>query len=42
MNDNIKDLISFKLYEDYENEWKNNYINYPEKSGLLYIEEKKK
>ena len=40
--DNIKDLIPFKLYEDYENEWKKNYTNSPEKSGLLYIDEEKK
>ena len=40
--ENIKDLIPFKLYEDYENEWKRNYTNSPEKSGLLYIDEEKK
>ena len=27
---------------DYENEWKNNYANIPEKSGLLYINEEAK
>ena len=40
--ENIKDLIPFKFYEDYENEWKNNYSNSPDKSGLLYINEEKK
>ena len=40
--DNIKDLTPVTFYEDYENEWKNNYTNSPEKSGLLYIDEEKK
>jgi hypothetical protein len=40
--ENIKDLTPFKFYVDYENEWKNNYSNSPEKSGLLYIDEEKK
>ena len=40
--DNIKDLKPYKFYEDYENEWKNNYTNSPEKPGLLYIDEEKK
>ena len=38
----IKDLTPFKFYVDYENEWKRNYTNSPEKSGLLYIDEEKK
>ena len=40
--ENIKDLKPFKLYEDYENGWKIDYTNSPEKSGLLYIDEEKK
>ena len=40
--ENIKDLTPVLFYEDYENDWKNNYTNSPEKSGLLYIDEEKK
>ena len=40
--DNFKDLIPFKSYVDYANEWKMNYTNSPEKKGLLYIDEEKK
>ena len=32
-------LEEFKFYNDYENEWKKNYTNTPQKSGLLYINE---
>ena len=39
---NYKKLEIFKFYMDYENEWKNNYVNDPEKSGLLYINEEGK
>ena len=39
---NYKKLEIFKFYMDYENEWKNNYVNNPEKSGLLYINEEGK
>ena len=38
----IEDLTPFKFYVDYENEWKKNYTNSPEKSGLLYIDEENK
>ena len=38
----IKDLPLFKEYVDYENEWKTNYTNSPEKPGLLYIDDEKK
>ena len=40
--ENIKNLIPFKSYVDYANEWKINYTNSPEKKGLLYIDEEKK
>ena len=40
--ENIKDLVPVKFYEDYENDWKINYTNSPEKSGLLYLDEEKK
>jgi hypothetical protein len=32
-------LKEFEFYYDYENEWKNNYTNSTQKSGLLYINE---
>ena len=35
--ENYKKLEQYKFHMDYENEWKNNYANIPEKSGLLYI-----
>lgn len=38
----IKELKPIEFYEDYENEWKINYTNSPEKSGLLYLDEEKK
>ena len=41
-NENYKKLEEYKFYMDYENEWKNNYANIPEKSGLLYINEEGK
>ena len=37
-----KKLEEYKFCMDYENEWKNNYANIPEKSGLLYINEEGK
>lgn len=40
--ENYKKLEPFKFYNDYENEWKKNYTNTPEKSGLLYINEEDK
>ena len=40
--ESIKDLTPFQFYVDYENEWKKNYSNSPEKSGLLYIDDEKK
>ena len=36
---NYKELTPFQYYSDYENEWKNNYINKHNKSGLLYTNE---
>ena len=39
---NYKQLKLFKIHMDYENEWKTNYANNPEKSGLLYINEEGK
>ena len=39
---NYKILTPFQFYNDYENEWKNNYINRPNKSGLLYTNEESK
>ena len=41
-NKDYKKLEEFKSYVDYENEWKINYVNFPEKSGLLYINEEGK
>jgi hypothetical protein len=40
--ENYKKLEQYKFHMDYENEWKNNYANIPEKSGLLYINEEAK
>ena len=40
--ENYTKLDEFKFYVDYENEWKKNYANNPEKSGLLYIDEEAK
>jgi len=40
--DNIKDLTPYKFYVDYENDWKINYTNSPEKQGLLYLDEEGK
>ena len=40
--ENYKKLEEYKFCMDYENEWKNNYANIPEKSGLLYINEEGK
>ena len=40
--ENYEKLEPFKFYCDYENEWKNNYSNAPEKTGLLYINEEAK
>ena len=40
--ENYKKLELYKFYMDYENEWKKNYSNIPEKSGLLYINEEGK
>ena len=40
--ENFTKLEPFPFYQDYENEWKNNYSNNPEKSGLLYINEEAK
>ena len=40
--ENYKKLEEFKFYMDYENEWKNNYTNVPEKAGLIYINEEGK
>ena len=40
--ENFTKLEPFQFYLDYENEWKNNYSNNPEKSGLLYINEEAK
>ena len=40
--DNYDKLKPFIFYEDYENEWKKNYTNTTEKSGLLYINEEAK
>ena len=33
--ENIKDLVPFKLYVDYANEWKMNYTNSPEKKRII-------
>ena len=41
-HENYKKLEQYKFHMDYENEWKNNYANIPEKSGLLYINEEAK
>ena len=41
-HENYKKLREFKFYMDYENEWKNNYTNNPEKAGLLYTNEEGK
>ena len=40
--ENYKKLEQYKFHMDYENEWKNNYANIPEKAGLLYINEEAK
>ena len=40
--ENYTKLEPFPFYVDYENEWKNNYSNNTEKSGLLYINEEAK
>ena len=40
--ENFTKLEQFQLYLDYQNEWKNNYSNNPEKPGLLYINEEAK
>ena len=40
--ENENQLEQFKFYLDYENEWKINYRNTPQKSGLLYINEEAK
>ena len=40
--ENYTKLEEFQFYGDYENEWKKNYANNPEKSGLLYIDEEAK
>ena len=40
--ENYTKLEEFQFYVDYENEWKKNYANNPEKSGLLYIDEEAK
>ena len=40
--ENITNLTPFKFYVDYQNDWKINYTNSPEKKGLLYIDEEKK
>jgi len=39
---NYKTLSPFQFYNDYENEWKNNYVNTPNKPGLLYTNEEAK
>ena len=41
-NSNYKKLEIYNFQMDYENEWKNNYVNNPDKSGLLYINEEGK
>ena len=41
-SENYQKLEEFKFYMDYEHEWKINYTNIPEKSGLLYINEEGK
>ena len=40
--ENYVKLEEYKFHMDYENEWKNNYTNIPEKAGLLYINEEGK
>ena len=40
--ENYSKLEPFKFYLDYENEWKINYTDNPEKPGLLYINEEEK
>ena len=40
--ENFTKLEPYQYYVDYENDWKNNYSNNPEKAGLVYLDEEAK